>query len=90
MQQLIKSVKSISSKVLSAITSIDLCEGNIKQPAAEGSKEVCTCTSTLKSKSSSLIKASHLSADDVIEMLTSDKDEVESPAKKLRCTINVK
>ena len=28
-------------------------------------------------------------ADDVIEMLTSDQDEAEPPAKKLRCTIDV-
>ena len=68
-EHLIKSAKNISSEVLSAITSVDSSEGNIKQSAAEGSKEACTCTS---SKSSSPIKASHLSADDVIEMLMSD------------------
>jgi len=89
---------------LSAITSIDPCEGNIKQ--SEGGKEVCTCTSIVKSKPSSPIKASHLLVDDVIEMLasdedkieppakklnemlTSDEDEAEPPAKKLRCTID--
>ena len=38
-------------------------------------------TSTVKSKSSGPYKASHLSADDVIEMLTSDEDEAEPPAK---------
>ena len=59
-KQLIKSAKNISSEVLYAITSVDSCEGIIKQSAAEGSKEACTCTSTVKSKSSSLIKASHL------------------------------
>ena len=42
-----------------------------------------------KFKSSSPIKAFHLSADDVIEMLTSDEDEVEPLAKKLRCTIDI-
>ena len=80
-EHLIKSAKSISSEVLSVITSVDLCdhEGNIKQ--SEGSKEACACTSRVKSKSSSPLKASHLSADDVIEMPTSDEDEAESPAK---------
>ena len=76
-----------SHLIKSAITSVDPCEGNIKQ--SEGAREACTCTSTVKSKSSSLIKASHLSADDVIEMLASDEDEAEPPAKKLRCTIDV-
>lgn len=85
-EHLIKSAKNISSEVLSAITSVDSGEGNIKQSAAEDSNEACTCTS---SKSSSPIKVSHLSADDVIEMLTSDEDEVEPPAKKLRCTIDI-
>ena len=88
-EHLIKSGKSVSSEALSAITSIDPCdhERNIKQ--SEGGKEVCACTSTVKSESSSPIKASHLSADDVIEMLTSDEDEAEPPAKKLRCTSDV-
>ena len=47
------------------------------------------CTSTVKSKSSGSYKALHLSADDVIKMLTSDEDEAEPPAKKLKCTIDV-
>ena len=43
---------------------------------SEGGMEACACTNTVKSKSSSPIKASHLSsADDVIEMLTSDEVE---------------
>ena len=51
--------------------------------------EACACTSTVKSKSSNPIKASHLSADGGIEILTSDEIEAESPAKKLRCTSDV-
>ena len=86
-EHLIKSAKSISSEALSTIASIDPCEGNIKQ--SEGGEEACARTSTVKSKSSSPIKASHLSADDVIEMLTSDEDKAEPPAKKLRCTIHL-
>ena len=62
---LIKSAKNIGSEALSAITSIDPCEGNIKQ--SESGKEACT--STVKSKSSSPIKASQLSSDDVIELM---------------------
>ena len=46
-------------------------------------------TSTVKSKSSSPIKASYLSADDVIQMLTCDEVEAEPPAKKLRRKIDV-
>lgn len=80
-EHLIKSAKNISSEALSAITSADSCEGNIKQ--SEDGKEASTCTSTVKSKSSTPIKASHLSADDVIEMLESDEDEIEPPTKKL-------
>ena len=45
-EHLIKSAKNISSEVLSAITSVDSSEGNIKQSAAKGSKEACTCTSS--------------------------------------------
>ena len=86
-EHLIKSAKNISSEALSVITSVDIREGNIKQ--SEGGKEACICTSTITSKSSSPIKASCLSADNVIEMLTSDEDEAEPPAKKLRCTVNV-
>jgi len=86
-EHLIKSTKNISSEALSAITSVDPCEGNIKQSA--GGKEAFTCASTVKSKSSSPTKASHLSADDVIEILASDEDEAEPPAKKLRCTIDI-
>ena len=47
---------------------------------------MCASASTLKSKSSSPIKASHLSADDVIEMFTFDEDEAEPPAKKIQLT----
>ena len=86
-EHLIKSAKNIGSEELSAIISVDLSEGNINQ--SEGGMEACACTSTVKSKSSSPIKASHLSADDVIEMLTSDEIEAEPPVKKLRCTIDV-
>ena len=75
-EHFIKSAKNISSEALSVITSIDPCEANIKQ--SEGGKEACVYTSTVKSKSSSPIKASHLLADDVIEMLTSDEDEAEA------------
>ena len=69
---------------MSEIISVDPSEGNINQ--SEGGMEACAYTSTVKSKSSSPIKAFHLSADDVIEMLMSDE---EPPAKKLRCTIDV-
>ena len=66
MQQTINKVsENISSEVSYAIISVDSCEGIIKQSAAEGSKKACTCTSTVKSKSSSLIKVSQLSGDNV-------------------------
>ena len=79
---LIKAAKNISSEILYAITRIYPCEGNIKQ--SEVGKEICTCTSMVKSKYSSPIKASHLSADNVIEMLMSDEDEAEPPAIKAK------
>ena len=89
-ENLIKSAKSISSEELPTTTGVD-SSGEIIKPSAqialEDSKEACT--STVTSKSSSPIKACHLSADDVVELLTSDEDEVEPPVKKLRCTIDM-
>ena len=41
-EHLIKAAKNINSEALSTITSVDPCEGNIKQ--SEGGKEACTCT----------------------------------------------
>ena len=39
-EHLIKAAKNISSEALPAITSIDPCEGNIKQLHVQGGKEV--------------------------------------------------
>ena len=49
-EHLIKLAKNINGERLSAITSTDPCEGNIKQ--SEGGKEASACTNTVKSKCS--------------------------------------
>ena len=57
---------------------------------SEGGKEACACTSTVKSKSSSPIKAFHLSAGWWCDWNSHvDEVEAEPQAKKLRCTIDV-